>query len=190
VTRTRASVLLLMLFFCALAGCTTLSAGEPSPEGDAGSPSVQPSTPSSAPPKRPREIRLDNLDPCTLLPEADYADYYLDKPGKPDTDDHGAANCVWFGDVGYMGLTLVTHEGVQAQEGRLGQIEPTNPIDDFPAYTVTLPNDDNRCFIAVDVAEGQYLDIQIALESFPAEVTSVCDYAHQFATSIMSTVVK
>jgi hypothetical protein len=185
-TRTPARVLLLLLL-SSLAACTTVSTGEPSPEDTAVPTSEQPSTTSSAPATRPREVRLNDLDPCTLLPETDYGDYYLANPGKAGTDDQGAADCVWFGDVGYMGVTLVTYEGVEAWKNRLGQAEPTDPINSFPAYTVTLPNDENGCSIVVDVAEGQYLNAQVGLDSMPAEVTSVCDYAHQFATSIMST---
>ncbi|OLF16748.1 DUF3558 domain-containing protein [Actinophytocola xanthii] len=188
--RTRARVLVLFLLIGTLAGCTSLSAGEPSPD-DAVVPSTeQPGTTSSAQPTRPRELPLDNVDPCTLLPQADYADYYLDKPGKAGTTDKGAADCLWSGDVGYMAVALVTYEGVEAQEDRFGELAPTEPIDDFPTYTITLPNDENACSIAVDVADGQYLYSQVGLDARPAEVTSVCDYARQFAASIMSTLLK
>jgi hypothetical protein len=183
--------LLLPLLFVAVGGCSSVSSGEPLPHDSADRPTTtQPAVTSSTAPTRPREIRLNNVDACSLLPEADYPDYYLDKPGKPSTDDNGAPTCAWFGDVGYMDVNLVTYEGVEAQEGRFGKIDLTEPIEGFPAYTIVLPDDDNRCFIAVDVAEGQYLDVQIGLDAFPAEVTSVCDYAHQFASSIMSTLVK
>lgn len=174
-----------------VAGCNTVSTGEPrAATSSAASTGGQPATSSSAAPSRPREVPLDDVDPCTLLPQADYGKYHLDKAGERGADDRGAARCAWFGDVGYMAVTLVTYEGVSAQQGRLGELSPADPIDDFPAYTVTVPTDENACFVSVDVADGQNLRIQAGLYSLPAEATSSCDYAHQFATSLMSTLVR
>ncbi|OLF16746.1 DUF3558 domain-containing protein [Actinophytocola xanthii] len=188
---TRRIGILLPLLFITTAGCTSVSAGQPRPgASESPSPDEQTSTSVSAPPARPRDIRLDDVDPCTLLPQADFAGYGLDKPGERSSDDNGASTCAWYGDLGAMDANLVTHEGVEAREGRLLQIGPADPIDGFPAYTGTLPGDDMVCFIAVDVADGQYLDVQVRLYSLPAGVDSVCDYAHQFASSIMSTLVK
>ncbi len=188
-TGARPGVLLVTIVIAGVAaGCTSVSSGDPSPAGSATVPTSQDTT--SAPQTRPREIKLDNVDPCSLLPEADYADYYLDKRGEPGKDDRGATNCLWQGDIGYMGVTLVTFEGIEAQEGRLGQIEPTKPIEEFPAFTVSLPEDENSCFVSVDVADGEYLDVQVGLHSYPKDIPPICEYAHQFATSIMSSLVK
>ncbi len=186
-TRLR-GLLATILLTSVVSGCTTMSSGDPRPEvSTTATTSDDPTT--SAPPTRPREIRLDGIDPCTLLPPSDYADFELDGPGKPKKNDQGADQCLWQGDIGYMGVSLVTYEGVDAQEGRYGQIEPTDPIDDFPAYNVTLPNDDNRCFVLVDVADGEYVNVQVGLDLAPTD-RPTCDYAHDFATSIMSTLVK
>jgi len=188
-----ATRLLTVLLTGFLAACTSTSAGEPRPTGSptptngSESESEAASTPTST---RPREIKLDGLDPCTLLPQADYSDYYLDKPGKLGTTTRGEPECFWSGDVGFMGAVLVTYEGVEAQEDKLGKIEPTDPIDDFPAYTIVLPSSDAEiCAVVVDVADGQYLDVQVGLDGDRPGVPPVCEYAHQFATSIMSTLV-
>ncbi|MGH3759505.1 DUF3558 domain-containing protein [Actinophytocola sp.] len=173
------------------AGCTTMSTGDPRPDDVAATSSGgdPAETTSSTQPNRPRDIPLDDVDPCTLLPEADYPDYYLDNPGEPRKDDQGAAACLWLGEIGYMGATLVTYEDIDEQDGRYGQVESTDPIDDFPTYTIALPNDDNRCFTAVDVADGQYLIVQIGLDSVPTDIPPVCEYSHQFAAALMSTLV-
>jgi hypothetical protein len=161
-------------------GCARVSPGEPVPVG------TQTSTPSG----RPREISLDGVDPCTLLPRSDYAAFELyDRPGKPSKDKHGGDTCSWQGEGGYNGVTVVTYEGVEAQQGRYGQIEPTDPIEDFPTYDGSLPHDDKACFVFVDVADGQYLEMQVGLDFAPSD-RPTCDYAHDFATSIMSTLVK
>lgn len=189
-SRSRLAVLLVATLVIALAGgCTSVSTGDPRPAESAPA-GNEDTTTTSAPPTRPREIPLSGVDPCTLLPQADYADFELDdKPGKAGKDKAGADNCLWQGDLGYMGATLVTYEGIEAQEGRYGQIEPTDPIEDFPAYSGTLPDDDNACFVFVDVAKGQYLDVQVGLDVAPTD-RPTCDYAHDFATSIMSTLVE
>jgi hypothetical protein len=175
-------VSLLVLLLAGAAGCTSTSSGSPRPADSATTPTGEPS--------RPQEIRLDDVDPCTLLPEADYSDYYLDEPGEPRQNDLGSEQCVWFGDVGYLGVSLVTFEGVEAQDDRNGQMSPTDPIHDFPAYTLTLPGDENACFVLVDVADGQNLNVQAGLDSSRNGIPPVCDFAHQFASSVMSTLVK
>lgn len=171
-----------------LAGCASVSSGDPQPAGSSTASSRGTST--SAPLTRPREIDLDGVDPCTLLPPADYSEFELaETPGKPGKNDKGANECTWQGDIGYVSALLVTYEGVEAQEGRYGQIAPTDAIDDFPAYNVTLPDEDGICAVVVDVAEGQRLDAQLGLDVTPSD-RPTCDYAHDFATSIMSSLVK
>lgn len=186
---TRWGALVTATLLAALAGgCTSVSSGDPRPAGSATGASEDTTT--SAPQTRPREIQLDGIDPCTLLPQADYADFELDaKPGEPKKDDQGAAKCLWQGDLGYMSALLITYEGIESREGKYGQIEPADPIDDFPAYYGTLPNDDNSCFVFVDVADGQHLDIQVGLDFAPTD-RPTCEYAHDFAASIMSTLVQ
>lgn len=89
-----------------------------------------------------------------------------------------------------MDAALVTTEGVESRQGKLGQVEPTDPIDDFPAYTIVLPDRADRvCAVVVDVADGQHLDVQVGLDGERPGIPPVCEYAHQFATSIMSTLV-
>ncbi|MCT2587827.1 DUF3558 domain-containing protein [Actinophytocola gossypii] len=180
VTRFACGVVVL-LFAAIAAGCTSTSAGAPKP-------AVTAAESTGDEPTRPREIRLDDVDPCTLLPEAEYEDYYLDEPGKPEESDRGEDQCVWYGDAGYMGVSLVTYDGVDARKGRYGQMEPTDPVEGFPAYTITLPGDeDNACFVLVDTADGQYLDVQVGLYDTSRDVPAPCEYAHQFASSVMST---
>lgn len=177
-----AACLLALLLSGSLTACTSTSTGDPRPANT--------STTTSAETSRPREIKLDGIDPCALLPEADYADYDLDKPGKPGTTKRGEPECVWNGDAGFLGAVLVTYEGVDAQKGKLGKVQLTDPINEFPAYTVVLPDTDvNICAVLVDVADGQYLDVQAGVFGDRPGIPPACEYAHQFATSVMSTLV-
>lgn len=173
------------------AGCTTTSTGDPRPADTTTSGDSTEST-STAPPTRPREITLDTIDPCALIPQSDYPDYYMEEPGKPKKSAKGAPECIWTGTrVGYFSVTLVMYEGVDAlQESRLGEAEPAEPIAEFPTYSVVLPDDENACFVAVDVAEGQYLITQVGMDNKLAGLPPICEYTHQFAASAMSTLVK
>ena len=148
----------------------------------------------TAPPSRPREIRLDTVDPCVLVPQADYPDYFMeDEPGEPDTDDEGAAECVWAGTfIGTFAITLRTYEGIGPwlDGSRSGIAERVDPIQGFPAITIQLKGDANFCMVGVDVAEGQTMLVQLDLnEGRPGNLPPICEYAHQFATSVMSTLV-
>jgi hypothetical protein len=170
-----------ILLFAALlaAGCTTTSAGEPTPATNTSPEGEQ---------TRPREILLDDLDPCSMLSQDDYDEYRVEEAGEPDENDQGNKRCYWQSEIGFMSVTLVTHEGIEAQQERTNPIEPADPIENFPTYTVTLSDVDNSCFTAVDVADGQYLFVQAGVYS-SAEGASPCEYSHQFAGSVMSTLV-
>lgn len=145
------------------------------------------------PPSRPREIRLDTVDPCTLIPRADYSDYYLDEPGKPEQDDNGAAGCAWDGaEYGFFAISLQTRDGIEVwlDGSRSGLAERTDPVLDFPAVAVMLPDDDRFCVVGVDVADGQSLEVQVGYDlTIPEDMPPICEYAHQFATSAMTTLV-
>jgi hypothetical protein len=171
-----------MVLATTASGCTTTSSGEPHPARGNGS---QPESPA-----RPRDIRLDDVDPCALVPASDYPEFSLDQPGKPDEGDEDP-KCLWMGETGYFSTGLIMSEGVEALfEDRHGEAADTDPVEGFPAYTVTLPDDDNACFVAVDVADGQYLLVQVGLDHAPAEnQPSVCDTAHRFAASAMGSLV-
>jgi hypothetical protein len=189
------SALAILAVSALVVGCTITSAGEPRPQDTSTSSTDSNDPPSSGElPPRPREIKLDDVDPCTLIPQADQSDYYIDEPGEPDKDDMGSAECVWAGtEVGYFGFTLRVAEGAEVwlDGDRVAKGELTEPILDFGAVTWQLPSDENACFVAVDVADGQQLIAQVGIDS-PAldQVPPVCDYAHQLATSAMETLVE
>src|SRR5688500_4012822 len=55
-----------------LAGCTTISG------------QAEPAAPSTSSPQRPREVRIDGVDPCSVLTEQQRAELGLD--GRPSLD--------------------------------------------------------------------------------------------------------
>lgn len=177
------------------AGCTTTSAGEPRPQDTTASDtnSGDPTNSVGLPP-RPREIPLDDVDPCALIPEADESDYYIDEPGELGEDDDGNVECTWIGTrVGFFGLTLEVSEGIETRlDGTYTVVgDITDPILDFATATYRLDRIENSCFVSVDVADGQQLIAHIGIDGpFLDEVPPVCEYAHQFAASAMETLVE
>lgn len=176
------------------AGCTTTSAGEPRPQDTttSGTDSGDPTNSVDLPP-RPREILLDEVDPCTLIPQTDESDYYIDEPGELGEDDEGNVECVWFGTrVGYFGIKLNVSEGIETRlDGSYTVVgDIADPILDFGTVTYGLSDDENACFVSVDVADGQQLIVQVGIDTSTIEVPPTCEYAHQFAASAMSTLVE
>lgn len=136
------------------------------------------------------DLSLVDVDPCSLIPESDYPEFHLTGPGQPRQEDDGSPQCLWTGtDAGYLGLTLDSESiEVWLDGSRAGDGEETDPILSFPAVEIADPGDSVTCFVAVDVSDSAHLLIQVGLnESPPADVPPACDYAHQFATSAMST---
>lgn len=175
------------------AGCTTTSAGEPRPQDTTTSGAGEPTNSVGLPP-RPREIPLDDVDPCTLIPRADESDYYIDEPGESRVDDDGNAECLWVGtEVGYFGIKLDVSEGTETHlDGSYTVVgDIADPINGFGAVTYGLPGDEGACFVSVDVADGQQLVVQVGIDKSDLEdVPPICEYAHQFAASAMETLVE
>ena len=148
-----------------LVGCSTLT----HPTADHGSSSAEPTevtttttTVSQLP--RPREVRLDGLDPCTVLSEEQRAQLSLDHAPNAYVDaTFGESKVCSFrsgisGNV--MRLALVTVEGVGVWLSENSQVEPEfTTIGGFPAMVIRTPGLDDVCNVEVDVAEGQFLDV-------------------------------
>ena len=147
---------------------------------------------SSAPP-RPRELRLDGRDPCALVPTADWAKFYIEKPGKAKQDEtFKSPECFYSNSVGAFNITLVMTEDIDAWRGGKRAAQPTDvaPIKGFPAISLRRPEDRIGCDVAVDVAAGQYLLATVIIDiDKVSRLPERCDYAHQLAESAMSTLV-
>ena len=189
------SPLVLLSVFVVVVGCTTTSAGEPRPQETSTGTSDTTGSPGSGDlPSRPREIRLDDVDPCKLVPEADRSEYYIDEPGEAGADDEDNAECTWVGtEVGYFGYTLDVSEGIETRlDGSYTVVgDIADPIRGFGVVTYALPDDEGACFAAVDVADGQQLIATVGINKSDLDnVPPLCEYAHQFASSAMETLVE
>ncbi|MGW4214655.1 DUF3558 domain-containing protein [Lentzea sp. NPDC004789] len=147
--------------------------------------------PSSA---RPQEIKLDGKDPCQLLTTEQLPSLKIDRPGRPgNAPAFNAKDCSWTVTGADSRLAPVTSEGIDVWTGgkRTGQAEKTAPIAAFPAISVTIPSDQDRCDVMVDVADGQYLLATFSVSpSFRDRFPMPCDGARQLAEAAMQNLVK
>ena len=185
-------VLLVGIALVTLITACSDSRGRTATPGSTTAPTEPASTkPSSA---RPREIKLDGKDPCQLLTAEQLPSLKIDEPGHPgNAPAFKAKECSWTVTGADSRLAPVTSEGIEVWTGskRIGQAEETPPIAGFPAISVTIASDKDRCDVMVDVADGQYLLATFSLSGFkPEEFPKPCDGARQLAEAAMQNLMK
>jgi Protein of unknown function (DUF3558) len=169
-----------------LTACTTVVEGSPSaPSG-------------VLLPPRPREVRLDGVDPCSLLTPEQRAGLGLDSEPRPTRSyvelfRGNVPSCTMIGlepaAVG-IGVSAVTSVGIERwQEGDLAaNIQPTR-VSGFPALIATPARYTTYCNVEVDVAAGQLLDVQFSdggnHPSIPQ--ADLCRRGQQAAEAVMAT---
>lgn len=150
----------------ALSGCGSLraqnAAETPAPPPPAPVSMPPPSTPPLPP--RPFAVPLDGVDPCEVLSSRQRAQLGFDRDplpgGEPGFGD--AATCSFRNSTAKVGarLSLVTIESMDVWTSDTAQVRAT-PVEiaGFPALVIRTPELDLVCNVAVDVAEGQHLDV-------------------------------
>jgi hypothetical protein len=133
--------------------------------------SANPAPSASSLPPRPAELRLDNINPCTLLSDADRGQLKINKGELSyDGDSTHYAVCQWSNFPATLGVPdmrylarLQTHQGADYALGsttghRLVQ------LDGFTGVQTTSDGQDpeRHCILLVDVAPGQSLWVQYA----------------------------
>jgi hypothetical protein len=173
-----------------LAGCTT-TGGQ-----------AEPAPPTSAAPTRPRDVRIDGVDPCSLLTEQQRAELGLD--GRPVLDRSPSRlypgsevpACVTRGfepRAISAGITLVPTMGIELYtSGSLSvDVMPTE-VHGFPGVIAAPLHFTEWCSVIVDVAPGQLLDVQFADggRTPPIPQPQLCDDAGVVADRAMSTLLE
>ncbi|RKT57541.1 DUF3558 domain-containing protein [Saccharothrix australiensis] len=158
----RAARLIVALTASTLVACTPL----PEKKADGlpdGSLNVTTTTQLSLPP-RPRELRLDDVDPCAVLSAEQRTQLSLDNPpGAYVEPGFGNARaCTMRSNISgnVVRLALVTVEGVGVWLSENAQVDArSTAVAGFPALIVRTPGLEEMCTVEVDVAEGQFLDV-------------------------------
>jgi hypothetical protein len=167
------------------------------------SPVTPPTSPAARPggavelPPRPREVRLDGVDPCSLLTEEQRAELGLD--GRPVSSEapvglYPGADVRACDISGFepravsTGISLVTTVGIERYtSGELvAEIRPIT-VQGFPAVVAVPTRFTDYCTVVVDVAPGQLLDVQFATggRQPPIPQPQLCRDAETVAGEVM-----
>lgn len=183
--------MLLLVAMAIIAGCSTAIPGAASPvrAGNGGSVAELP--------HRPRELPLDNVDPCSLLTSNQRANLGLNEPNPRFSTNpveiFGGPSCSFFGsnprNIG-VSFTLTTNNGIEAltQPGAvLSEVIPTTVLE-FPAVILREPSLPPDCLLIVDVAQGQFLNIFYTDNDLPSvPVDQMCAAAKDAAAQALLT---
>lgn len=180
---------MLGLVLLLVTGCTTIS-GAPTP--------AEPASPTSAATTRPRDVPIDDVDPCTLLTAEQRGDLGLD--GQPVLDRSPSllfpgvvTMCVVRGfnpRALVVSVGLVTTAGIEfIANGQLAAEFTPLAIEGFPAVLGRPSQYDQFCNVFVDVAPGQLMDVQ-ALDGGrqpPVPQDQLCQDAERAAVAAVKT---
>jgi hypothetical protein len=170
-----------------LAGCTTISG------------QAEPAAPSTSSPPRPQEVRIDGVDPCSLLTEEQRAELGLD--GRPVIDSRQTSlypggdvpSCTVRGfepRAVWTAVSLVASTGIEryAADDLLVDVRPAE-VRGFPALTAKPQRFTEWCSVIVDVAPGQLIDVHFADGGGtpPVPQEQLCDDAAVVADRVMDT---
>lgn len=183
----RAVVLLLA---CVVAtACTTAVSGTPSaPTG-------------VLLPPRPREVRLDGVDPCSLLTADQRAELGLTSEPRASKPYVGlfrgdVPTCTMNGpypQTALVAIGLVTTVGVDrwSEADVDADVRPTN-VADFPALVVVPRRFTDYCSVEVDIASGQLVEVQYGVGGTAAARSrdELCSLAERIAGETMATLLK
>lgn len=137
------------------------------------------SAPVAGPPARaprPREVRLDGVDPCSLLTPAQRLELGLDQPPQslPGGANGDRSLCSWRGEepraVDTSAMTLTTAGIEQFDSSSRQTVIRRVVVRDFPARQIVLQGHPEFCIVAIDVAQGKALEIQFADDGRPPPI--------------------
>ena len=159
---------------------------------------AEPAAPSSSASARPREVRIDGVDPCSLLTEEQRAELGLD--GRPYFDNR--PSLLYPGNVpmcvisGFDPRAIAISVGVVTTadiefftSGRLAADVRPIDVSGFPAAVAVPTRYDQFCTVVIDVAQGQLVDVQAqdGGRRPPIPQEQLCRDAEESANAVMAT---
>jgi hypothetical protein len=187
------AALLAALVVVLLAGCA------PAPVGPRAAPAPTTTPPPAALvplPERPFEVRVDDVDPCSLLASEEVAGLGLEPGGNLDVRNSAlwggvTSLCSWQGFEPRsisVGVNLSVTAGVELFTERAvpGIVTPLD-VRGFPAVLARQDQFPEACLVVVDVADGQALDVQFRAggRQPPVPQEDLCVGAQQVAELVM-----
>jgi hypothetical protein len=173
-----------------LAGCATVS-GTPAP--------AAPAPETSATTGRPRDVPIDDVDPCTLLTDEQREELGLDAEPRLDVGPlppypGDAIPLCLFGGFQPRAVSLavatVSTTGIELFHSG-GLVADVRPIEvrGFPALIAIATRNTDFCTVVVDVAPAQAVDVSFGLDGpgALATVDSLCMDAERAANAVIET---
>jgi hypothetical protein len=162
------AVVLSGVMIAVVAGCSPGETGDPRPatsNAPATSDSAEPTVSRSA---RPKEIKLDGVDPCATFTTAQRSELKIDEAVNDPLDvlnNHKPApTCNYMSNgrsVFSYNVSLVSGEGIEYWEGGSNLDVDAKAVAGFAAYQYKLAGtSQGYCSYAVDVADKQQLIVQ------------------------------
>jgi hypothetical protein len=180
-----------VLALALVSGCALPT--RPSSPSATGVNSAAPTVPGKTFPPRPREVRLNGVDPCTLVtPQLRSEMYDLADDGTHENmhDALISSNCslLTYGDPTYFfGIRLVTNEGADHDlSSPKTQVINVNGFGALDQPGLNDLNGNESCLVIVDVAPGQSLWVSFGtLDDPPPGYQKMCNKANVAAESVM-----
>lgn len=166
--RPTSAAILVGVVLVVLVGCTPGEAGDPNPvTSDVTTTSESPEPTASRAP-RPKELKLDGVDPCATLTTAQRDELKIDEALSRELDvlnnDEPAPTCRYRSNGRSLfsyNVSLVPGEGIDYWEGGSNLDVDAKTVAGFAAYQYKLSGTSEAyCSYAVDVAEKQQLIVQ------------------------------
>lgn len=184
-----------------VAGCTSREPGTATadPTGSSSPQSTEAPSGSATPteeiPPPPKELRLDGLDPCTLFTPAQRAELNVDQV-RTTADDSGnykdMQECVLdvtaqepF--VNYSALAVTDEDVSVWLTGKRNVDAKLISIDGYPAAQFNTKGVDTDCVVAVGVAKGQHLMVEMAPISGDFTYGDICKASKRAAEMALQT---
>jgi hypothetical protein len=197
------ALLVMPALLAGAAGCTRSEAGTPRPSSNSPTGSAPTSATDPLPP-RTRSVKLDDVDPCTVLTEQQRAALAIDRPPLKTADSSGpldgAPGCFYRSSPEEYGVRITTSTKVGLAD-YLAQLRenPTRKVVDvagFPAVqqepSASEPETGSGfCMVDVDVADDQMLAVQFGQTAAKPDkrlpIETLCAKAVEVAKAALTT---
>jgi len=178
-----------------LAGCSKTTSGTASAgaTGSSGATSAtsQPSTGSKPSVTRPKKVDLTGVDSCSVLTDAQKKQFDLVRESArlPYPTHPEAILCsLGSSDFSYgVGAAVITTEGIEMyDQGVESGKAATMVVGGFPAVLSEFPGALPACFLGLDVADGQMIELQVDGSKLP--MAELCARAAKIAEAVVQTI--
>jgi hypothetical protein len=175
-----------------LAGCSQKTSGTAS-AGATGTTSATLQTSPGTKPSvtRPKKVDLTGVDSCSVLADAQKQQLDLTRePGRLPYPTHPEAVLCSFGssDFSYgVAVAVITTEGIEmydkgVKSGKAAKMA----VAGFPAVLSEFPGALPACFLGLDVADGQMIELQVDGSKLP--MAELCARAAKIAVGVVQTI--